>query len=204
MPLPMFPLGTVLVPHMVLPLHIFEERYRALIRDVLDGDGQFGVVLIERGHEVGGGDVRTDLGTVARVLKAEELDDGRWVAVAVGTQRLKVERWLADEPYPRAEVRLLDDPPAGAEAAGRCATVQARLRRVLGLLAELDDPAPATAAIELDPDPLVASYQAVALAPLGPLDAQRLLAAPTADERLRLLETMLEDAAATLEFRLSG
>ena len=90
--LPMFPLGTVLLPHMLLPLHIFEPRYRALIHDVLDGDREFGVTLIERGHEVGGGDRRADVGTVAHVEEAEELDDGRWVVLAAGTRRIRVER----------------------------------------------------------------------------------------------------------------
>src|SRR4051812_26706984 len=57
-PLPMFPLGTVLFPHAVLPLHVFEPRYRALVETCLHSDGRFGVVLIERGYEVGGGDAR--------------------------------------------------------------------------------------------------------------------------------------------------
>jgi uncharacterized protein len=82
----MFPLGTVLFPHMVLPLHVFEPRYRALLDDVLEGGGEFGVVLISRGHEVGGGDLRTDVGTVARILRAEQLDEDRWFVIAVGTR----------------------------------------------------------------------------------------------------------------------
>jgi Lon protease-like protein len=88
--LPMFPLGTVLMPHMVLPLHIFEPRYRTMFHDLMEGDREFGVVQIARGSETGGGDVRHDVGTIARVLQAEELDDGRWVAVTVGTRRLRV------------------------------------------------------------------------------------------------------------------
>src|SRR6478672_4324189 len=75
--LPMFPLGTVLLPFAHLPLHIFEPRYRALVKDCLAGDGEFGVVLIERGHEVGGGDVRFGVGTVARIVQTAELPDGR-------------------------------------------------------------------------------------------------------------------------------
>ncbi len=64
----MFPLGTVLLPGQTLPLHVFEPRYRELVRVCLDGDGTFGVVLIERGSEVGGGDVRApNVGTVARI-----------------------------------------------------------------------------------------------------------------------------------------
>ena len=73
LPMPMFPLGTVLFPHMGLPLHVFEARYQALTRDCLDGNGEFGVVLIERGSEVGGGDTRFGVGTVALIAEAAEL-----------------------------------------------------------------------------------------------------------------------------------
>ena len=76
----MFPLGCVLFPSVVLPLHVFEPRYRTLVQTCLDDDREFGVVLIERGSEVGGDDVRTDVGTVARIVEAEQLPDGRWVA----------------------------------------------------------------------------------------------------------------------------
>ena len=199
--LAMFPLGTVLFPHMVLPLHVFEPRYRQMVNDVLEGDGRFGVVLIERGHEVGGGDVRSDIGTVAQVVRAEELDDGRWVVVAVGTQRLRVADWLEDDPYPSAMVELLDDPPA-ASSDHRDAVAD-RLRRVLALQTELDEPsAPVT--IELANDPLLASYQAAVLAPLSPFDAQRLLAADSAAMRLALLDKELMDLESLLRFRLHG
>ncbi|MET0884534.1 MAG: LON peptidase substrate-binding domain-containing protein, partial [Acidimicrobiales bacterium] len=100
----MFPLGTVLFPTMLLPLHVFEPRYRALVDDCVAGDGEFGVTLIERGSEVGGGDVRTDVGTVARIVQVERFEDGRFAVAAVGTRRIRIERWLADDPYPRAEV----------------------------------------------------------------------------------------------------
>src|SRR4029078_331611 len=68
--MPMFPLGTVLLPHSTLPLTLCEDRYRALAETCLRGDGRFGVVLIERGFEVGGGDSRFDVGTVARISDA--------------------------------------------------------------------------------------------------------------------------------------
>jgi len=74
----MFPLGMVLLPTMVVPIHVFEPRYRKMAGDCLAGDREFGVVLIERGSEVGGGDVRTDVGTVARIIEAQEFPDGRW------------------------------------------------------------------------------------------------------------------------------
>ena len=83
--LAMFPLGTVLLPGAVLPLHVFEPRYRTLVADCLAGEPEFGVVLIERGSEVGGGDVRRDVGTVARIVEVAELPDGRSALVTVGT-----------------------------------------------------------------------------------------------------------------------
>src|SRR5688500_13997113 len=102
--LPMFPLGSVLLPGMFLPLHVFEPRYRAMVEHCLAGDHEFGVVLIERGREVGGGDVRTHAGTVARIAEARQFADGRWALAAVGMRRIRVEAWLEDDPYPRAEV----------------------------------------------------------------------------------------------------
>ena len=86
----MFPLGAVLFPSMVLPLHVFEPRYRALTRDCLAGDRRFGVVLIERGSEVGGGDVRFSVGTAAQIVEAAELPDGRFALGTVGVQRVRV------------------------------------------------------------------------------------------------------------------
>src|ERR1700737_1153600 len=98
--LAMFPLGSVLFPHLLLPLHIFEPRYRVLMFDCTRGEPEFGVVLIERGVEGGGSDERFRVGTVARILEAGELPDGRWVLNAVGTNRIRVDTWLPDDPYP--------------------------------------------------------------------------------------------------------
>ncbi len=201
--LPMFPLGSVLVPSAGLPLHVFEDRYRQMVRDCLAGDEHFGVVLIERGSEVGGADVRSQVGTIARIVEAVELDDGRWAVGAIGVRRLRVAHWLPDDPYPRAEVEPWDDPsPDDAYPQAVAAAVMV-LRRALGLAAEAGDPvAPAT--IELASDPVVAGYQAVAVAPLGPHDQQRLLSAPTPDDRIRDLVGMLEDEIEVLELRLGG
>src|SRR2546426_9734352 len=120
----MFPLGTVLFPYAVLPLHVFEPRYRALTETCLRGDGRFGVVLIERGHEVGGGDTRFAVGTVARVVEAVELPDGRWLLGAVGARRLRVVSWMPDDPYPLALVEELEDPPLVDEAHARVADAE--------------------------------------------------------------------------------
>src|SRR4051794_2814499 len=166
---PMFPLGSVLLPGMVLPLHVFEPRYRALVRDCLDGDREFGVALIERGSEVGGGDIRAMAGTIAEILQAEEFDDGRWALVAVGTRRVRVQGWLPDDPYPVAEVDDWPDVPprdlADADEAYRDRV--AALRRVLALAVELG--AEADPMVELSDDPVAGSYQIGVLAPLGAL-----------------------------------
>ena len=199
--LPMFPLGTVLFPSIFLPLHIFEPRYRELVRYCLDGESEFGVVLIERGSEVGGNDVRTDIGTIARILEAAELDDGRWVLGTVGTRRIRVREWLPDDPYPRADVEEWEDATAGAHAVERYAAVVARLRRVLALKSELAEPA-ADATIELSDDPGLGSFQVGAVAPLGPADQQRVLSADGPDERLQLLEVLLAEESDYLAARL--
>jgi uncharacterized protein len=202
MELPMFPLGTVLFPSIFLPLHVFEPRYRQLTRDVLAGSAEFGVVLIERGSEVGGNDVRTDVGTVARVVEAVELEDGRWVLGTVGDRRIRVTEWLPDDPYPRAVVDAFDDE---LEATGdevdvveAYTRVRSVLRRVLALKAELGQPA-VDATIELADDPALGTFQVAAVAPVGPLDQQRVLVAPTPGARLALLRELLVDEASFLE-----
>jgi ATP-dependent Lon protease len=199
--LAMFPLGTVLVPHAHLPLHIFEPRYRALTQDCLAGDREFGVVLIERGSEVGGGDVRFEVGTVARIVQAVELPDGRWLLDTVGTDRIRILSWLPDDPYPQAEVEELSEGPSGAEAAELRDQVERHLRQVLALQVELGYPAP-SATLELDPDPAVAAYQAAILSPTGPMDTQRVLEEPGPTERLRRVLGLLEEARDVLSRRM--
>ena len=201
--LPMFPLGTVLLPSAAIPLHVFEPRYQALVQDCLAGEREFGVVLIARGSEVGGQDERTDVGTIARIVEAAELAGGRWAIGAVGVRRVRVRTWLPDEPYPVADVEDWPDEPPGEDHDTLLAHTIARLRRTLALAAEVGDHgAPAT--IELSDDPVLAGYQASAVAPIGPLDRQRLLAAASPDERIAMLAGLLAEAVEVLEMRLAG
>ncbi len=199
--LPMFPLGSVLFPTLVLPLHVFEDRYRALVRDVLAGDQEFGVCLIERGSEVGGGDVRSSVGTVASVQEAAELPDGRWALIAVGTRRIRVERWLDDDPYPRAEVVDLPDPDPTPAETELLDTVTRSVCASLDKIARLGQAATASAD-DLADDPVLASYQLAAISPLGPMDRQRLLSAPTVGLRLADLHELLPAAHEMLDLRL--
>lgn len=213
--LPMFPLGSVLLPGEPLPLHVFEPRYRALVRHLLDEAAagrppEFGVVLIERGSEVGGADQRSPVGTVARVLEVGELPDGRYVLATVGVRRIRVVEWLPDDPYPVADV---DDWPDADAAPGMAehpsgvspealASVHARVRRAAALAVELGDDA-ALASGSLDDDPSLASFQLVAMAPISSLDRQHLLAAATAAGRLEALSAALHDLEQVQQFRLA-
>lgn len=200
----MFPLGTVLFPGALLPLQVFEPRYRELVRRCLETEPEFGVVLIERGLEVGGGDVRTHVGTVARIVQLAELGGGRYALVAAGTRRIRVRRWLPDAPYPRAEVDDWEDErPADDDETtyDEQAATAARLRRTLALAAEAGQHV-ASATTEISVDPVQASYHMASLAPLGPADAQRLLGAPGPVARFALLRELLDDVDAALEFRL--
>ena len=202
---PMFPLGSVLFPTRVLPLHVFEPRYRMLAEHCLAGDGMFGVVLIERGSEVGGGDVRFSVGTLAHIVQAERVADGRLAVIVVGARRLRVREWLPDDPYPRARIDFLED-HAGDHAEGdgarAIAEVQARLGDVLRLHERLGAPIDDVEVV-LDPDPVRASFEAAAASPIGPLDAQVLLEVDDAVARLEQLAAYLADEIQVLEFRLS-
>jgi len=202
--LPMFPLGAVLFPHVVLPLHVFEPRYRALTKDCLAGEREFGVVLIERGHEVGGGDARFDHGTVARILEAAEFEDGRWALVTVGTRRVSVTEWLPDDPYPQAMVEdVFDDAEAPASAEDLLAAERS-VRRAIALKTELDEPVAAPTGFELADDPEVAGWQLAAVSPLSPVDQLEILNEREPAARLRLVASLTEDAANVLAFRLSS
>ncbi|HEX5615979.1 MAG TPA: LON peptidase substrate-binding domain-containing protein [Acidimicrobiia bacterium] len=199
--LPMFPLGTVLFPRAPLDLHVFEPRYRVMMHDCLRGDREFGVVLIERGSEVGGGDTRCAVGTIARVIRSTELPDGRYAVGTVGIARVRVAAWLADDPYPRAEVdQLVEGAPGPRVEAARAAAV-AEFERLASLYARLD--ARAHLGIpELTTDAVGASFQLAAAAPIGPLDAQRLLELDDAGARFNALGALLADHAQLVEARL--
>ena len=196
----MFPLGTVLVPGARMPLHVFEPRYRALADHCMRGDRAFGVVLIERGSEVGGRDARFPIGTIARIEDAAQLPDGRWVLEIVGTERIEVRDWLPEDPYPRAVVAVLSDPVAGPGAARLRDGVEARIKQVIDLIADMRGIHGAPT-IGLDEHPRTAAYQAMALPLVGDLDTYRLLCMATVEERLARLMGILDDEIELLQAR---
>ena len=199
--LPMFPLGTVLMPNMVLPLHIFEPRYRTMFHDLMEGEREFGVVQIARGSETGGGDVRHAVGTIARILQAEELEDGRWVAVTVGTRRCRVTEWYPDDPYPQARVEELAEDGIDDRVRAVRDLLVPRVRRLLALRTELgDETVPST--FEVASDDAVACWQLLVLTPLSGLDAQTLLETDGWDERLARFDRLLTELEETSELEL--
>ncbi|MDT0165482.1 LON peptidase substrate-binding domain-containing protein [Actinotalea sp. AC32] len=190
--LAMFPLGAVLFPGMPLPLRVFEPRYVAMLAAVLeDPQREFGVVLIERGSEVGGGDVRFDVGTVARIASVDVAEG--WIElVATGAERFEVVRWLGDDPFPRAEVRELPTLDLDASAQPALDAAEALVRATLtraSEFVELTWPPD----VELSARPFERIWQVAGIAPLGSLDQLTLLRSTTAAE---LLTTLVEETRA--------
>ena len=204
----MFPLQHLPLPGSTLPLHVFEPRYVELTRFCLDGDGLFGVALIMRGSEVGTdpSQVRSDLGVLTRIHRARPVEGERWMLEAECLDRLRVRRWLADDPYPRALTEPWPDPPtpAGA-AAGPAVLVTEAFRRIVALLgADRTGGIPELRLDRLSSDPTRAAYQLCSAAPVGELDRLRLLAAPATTERLQLLAELLEGVEETLRLLRGG
>jgi uncharacterized protein len=202
----MFPLSAVLFPHASMPLHVFEPRYRALMRDCLAGDPRFGVVLIERGSEVGGGDQRAALGTRGVITDAAELADGRWILQVRGEALIEVEQWLADTPYPVALVGEVVREPGAGDPGPILTAAARRVRRARALLAEQGGGPPLAPGLTFDGggDVEVASWQLCAAAPVSPYDAQRLLAAGGAAERLARVVDLMEELELDLHRMLSA
>ena len=160
------------------------------MKHCLAGEPEFGVVLIDRGHEVGGGDVRREIGTVARILEVSRLPDGRYMLSAAGVRRIRVQAWLPDAPYPVADVEDSPDEDASLATEDRVNEVANRARRVRALASELDEGG-GPLEIEIADDPLLASYHLCTLAPVGPDDGYKLLACAGPVDRLDHLEGLL-------------
>ena len=200
--LSMFPLGMTLLPGSAAPLHVFEPRYVQMIRDLLaggDDELDFGVVMIERGHEVGGGDVRADVATRGRIIELQALPDDRYALVVLGVERVRIERWLDDDPYPRAIVDGWPDDHADPDGLGeRIDDVLRAGRELNDLVRELGhDDMPDLERGDDDGDTL---YRVAALTPLGPVDRYRVLAATSLADRCEVLAEAIADARAVLEF----
>ena len=212
--IPVFPLGTVLFPGLVLPLHIFEERYRTLVRDLVasteDEPHEFGVVTLRYGWEVAAPDgdaERPDdeapmtleqlyaVGCTAELRQVTELPDGRFDIVTVGRRRFRVLAIAADtQPYVTAEVEWLPDEESGDSMSTALAPrVLRAFRTYLDLLrpdSEVLDQVP--------DDPTVLSHLVAATAQLTTEERQELLAATDTATRLRTELRLLNREAGLL------
>jgi uncharacterized protein len=208
--LAMFPLQSALLPNEDLPLQIFEPRYTALVRDCMrDDDPRFGVVLISRGREVGGDDVRCDVGTVARITECMDLaGSGRFVLRCRTGERIRVCDWLPDDPYPRAVVQAWPDEPGKPVTAGQLEDLEDRVMALFERIAAVRDltlpEREEVLGVGADiVDPGIRLYTLASRLPIGAADRYSVLSAPSAAERLAALSEAVDSVAAVIEFQLS-
>jgi Lon protease-like protein len=200
--MPLFPLGAVLYPGMLLPLHIFEERYRQLVQDLLDGPDprRFGVIAIRKGRETGIDGVHSlyEVGCIATLRRVEQYDDGRFDIITVGTQRFKLNSLDETRPYLQGDVELLTDEVADPAAAlPLVRTVQVAFRTYLDALTEWGG---ATVRIEELPDePMLLSFIVAAAMIIDLTERQGLLAEPDTLRRLEAQRALLSRETAMLK-----
>ena len=191
--LPMFPLGTVLFPHMPLQLRVFEPRYLEMLGQILDAEPpEFGVVLIERGQEVGGGEQRFRHGTVAQVAQVEAAD-GVIGLIVQGERRIEVIEWDTEDPYPQADVRELPELEWDDSLDALREEAERTVRRALALASEFTD-ATWPPDVLLSDDKVAAAWQLAGIAPLGSLDQVALLRSTSMRE---LLTALIDQAGST-------
>jgi Lon protease-like protein len=177
----MFPLGSVLMPAMPLPLRIFEPRYLKLLGDLMGSENpEFGVVLIERGDEVGGGEKRMTLGTIASVINIGTTQEFYGLE-SFGTQRFRVTSWLPDDPYPLAVIELVPDLVWDDTLLDSKNQLETKVRQLLAFASEFTN-LQFGASTELSDDPMEACWQLAGILPVGELDQMDLLSSASAEE----------------------
>ncbi len=194
--LPLFPLNTVLFPHLPLPLHVFEDRYRVMISDCLEAGHSFGVVAIREGLETGPA-LPYDIGTLAKIVRIDRMGDGRMNLLVSGASRFRIVETATDRPYSRARIEIL--PEAGDEAAGIGELIDAAataFRQYSNLLRELVNEKPE--AFEPPMDPELLSYLVAGTLTLQLPQKQALLQYSRTDERLRAEVALLRRELALL------
>ena len=192
--LPIFPLGTVLFPGLLLPLHIFEDRYRQLVRDLVrqPEPQRFGVIAIREGRETGidGVSGLYEIGCTATLRRVSERDDGRFDLVTVGADRFRLTALDDSKPYLQGDVEFL--PEDTGEEAGAGIAVQAVQRAFHAYVDALNARGATQVSIpELPDDPVALSYLVAASIIADLHDRQALLAEPDAPRRLNAERILL-------------
>lgn len=182
--IPLFPLNLVLFPGMPLPLHIFEERYKAMIGDCMRYNTPFGVSLIRSGQEVGGPADPHPIGTTTRVLRSQMLEQGRLNIMTKGERRYEIVEITQQDPHVAGLVRLLDE-PVGEGFSGVSAELTEEFARMMRSLISLSGGY--TSQVEVPEDPVELSYMIAANLEAPIPVRQELLEVPTAADRLNRL-----------------
>jgi Lon protease-like protein len=196
--MPMFPLGSVLMPAMPLPLRIFEPRYLKLLGDLVAAENpEFGVVLIERGQEVGGGEKRMEIGTIAQVTDIGTLEEFYGLE-SVGSKRFRVNAWLPDDPYPIADIDFLPDLIWDDTLMPSRVHLEAKVRQLLAFASEFGD-LQYSSDVELSDDPMEACWQLAGILPVGQLDQMDLLGSQSAEELIKRTYEIVTSADETLK-----
>jgi Lon protease-like protein len=196
--MPMFPLGSVLMPAMPLSLRIFEERYLKLLGDLLaEETPEFGVVLIEKGPEVGGGEKRMNIGTIASVTEIGTTDEFYGLQ-SVGSKRFRVNAWLPDAPYPIADIDFLPDLIWDDSLLPARVHLETKVRRLLAFASEFGD-LQFGADVEFGEDPMDACWQLAGVLPVGPLDQLDLLQSQSAEELISRTNDLVNEGNKSLE-----
>lgn len=197
--MPMFPLGSVLMPAMPLSLRIFEERYLKLLGDLIGQENpEFGVVAIERGQEIGGGEKRLGFGTLASVTDIGTLDQFYGLE-SIGSQRFRVNAWLPDDPYPMADIDLIPDLVWDDYLTSAKDQLETKVINLLAFASEFGD-LQYGSDIEFSDDPMQACWQLAGVLPVGPLDHLDLLQSLSAAD----LISATQDLVATLDEALKA
>ncbi|QHP84419.1 ATP-dependent protease [Mycolicibacterium monacense DSM 44395] len=202
----MFPLEVTMLPGEELPLRIFEPRYVALVQDCLAmTDPAFGVVLIEAGREVGGGDRRSTVGALARIVDYADLGVGRFRLRCLMGERIRVRQWLDDAPYPRADIEVWEDEPGSVDSAA-VFDVEDRVVALYERIAAARGSEFGGRSAVLGPeesDVVKRLYGLAARVPMGQADKYAVLSAPTVSARLSALSEAVDTVTAMVEFQLS-
>lgn len=184
----MFPLGTPCLPGEFLPLRVFESRYMVMLEHLLAvSEPQFGVVMIDRGSEVGGGEVRRSVGSRVSLVRVEPQDSGHFAVLGIASERIRVVEWLEDAPYPQAIVETWHEKSADWN-------VDPSMFPRLNVLSE------SSSLAHVPSDQRI--YAIAAAIGTGSLDRQKILEAHEPFDRMKIMEDVLQHLEEVARFSL--